>query len=301
MQNIISINPFRCRMWELHNRLDDYVDEQTCRAEIDSFSRHGQFVAALGRPLHNDPGFDVELVYGARRLFVARHLNVPLFVELREMTDREALIAMDVENRQRRDVSPYERGLSFARCLSTGHFQSQEDVAEALKISPSQVSRLLKLARLPSVILNAFGSPVDIREAWGLELSEALEDSQKRQATIALARAIARRSPRPNPANVYQELTAASVSTRKKTSKTHDEVITDMAGNPLFRIRHQLQTIALLLPIDKTSAETLNVVCQAVRTVLIGQCTTSSVGQSANGNSGSFFPLARSQEQCGPS
>jgi ParB-like chromosome segregation protein Spo0J len=67
-------------------------------------------VPALGRPLHGDLEFDVEIIYGARRLFVARHLNMPLQVELREMSDREALVAMDIENRLRTDISPYERG-----------------------------------------------------------------------------------------------------------------------------------------------------------------------------------------------
>src|SRR5262249_20674676 len=167
-RSVVSASPFRVRMWSLHDRCEEHVNEETCKAEIESFAKHGQLVPALGRVLHGDPGHDIELIYGARRLFVARHLNVPLLVEMREISDRDALIAMDIENRQRTDISPYERAMSYARWLSTGHFGSQDDIARALRISSSQVSRLLRLAKLPSVILNAFTSPLEICEALGL-------------------------------------------------------------------------------------------------------------------------------------
>ena len=171
MQEVVSVNPFRCRMWQLHDRLEDCIDEATCRAEIESFVEHGQLIPALGRRTSNSPDYDVELVYGARRLFVARHLNKPLLVDLRdELSDREAAIALDIENRQRRNLSPYERGMCYARWLRAGHFKSQGDLVRTLKVSAAQTSRLLKLARLPSVVVSAFESGLDICEQWGMDL-----------------------------------------------------------------------------------------------------------------------------------
>jgi hypothetical protein len=67
-------------------------------------------------------------------------------------SDREAVIALDVENRHRKDISPYERGTSYKRWLELGHFKCQKELARALEISPSQVSRMLKLAQLPAVV-----------------------------------------------------------------------------------------------------------------------------------------------------
>jgi ParB family chromosome partitioning protein len=189
-------------------------------------------------------------------------------VELREITDREAIVAVDVENRQRTDVSPYERGLFFARCLRAGHYKSQEELAADLKISQSQVSRLLKLARLPSVIVNAFENPLEIREGWGPDLIETLEDVERRKQAIALARTFVDMSPRPAAMDVYQQLISAAVSGRKSRAKPHDEVVTDANGSPLFRIRRQARTIALLLPIEKISADILDAVRDAVRDVL---------------------------------
>jgi ParB family chromosome partitioning protein len=265
---IVSASPFRCKVWDLHHRLDHVIDENTCNAEICSFSEHGQLVAALGRPLHGDPDHDIELICGARRLFIARHLNVPLRVEVREMTNRAALIAMDIENRQRVDLSPYERGLSFARCLRAGYFESQEDLARALRISQSQVSRLLTLARLPSIVVSAFPNPMEIREGWGFDIDRALQDTRRRQATIARARALVSSTPRPSAVDVYQQLLAATVAGRKVRTKSRDEVVTDDDGMPLFRIRARAKTIAVLLPRDQISQDALDAVRDAVRDVL---------------------------------
>ena len=72
MRSVIYVNAFRCQMWALHDRLEDYVTAASCKAEIESFQKHGQLVPALGRALKGNPDYDIELIYGARRLFVAR-------------------------------------------------------------------------------------------------------------------------------------------------------------------------------------------------------------------------------------
>jgi ParB family transcriptional regulator, chromosome partitioning protein len=267
-QVIVSVNPFRCRMWSLHDRLEEQITEESCRAEIESILRHGQLVPALGRKLKGEPMHEVELIYGARRLFVARHLNLPLKVELRDMSDRDAIVAMDIENRQRLDISPYERGLSYARWLREGHFSSQDDIAAGLRVSASHVSRLLKIARLPPVIVSAFHDVSELCEAWALEIATALEDPEKRPQTLKAARELAQISPRPPAREACRRLLAAPVSGRKPVAKHAHEVICDQKGKPLFRVRHERRSIALLLPVDRVSAVTLKEVCGSVRALL---------------------------------
>lgn len=269
MGSIVSVDPFRCRLWQLHDRLEDHVTEESCKAEIQSFAEHGQLVPALGRPLREDSEFDVELIYGARRLFVARHVRQPLLVELRELSDMQAIVAMDMENRQRRDISPYERGLSYARWLRGGIFESQDDIARALNVSASQVSRLLKVARLPSIVIDAFGSALHIHEAWGLELAELLENPVKRQMVIRAARAIASISPRPQAREVYRRLLASVVTGRTPRSACHDKVIKGENGAPLFRVRQQRNSIALLLPMQRVSAKSLEHIENAIARILV--------------------------------
>lgn len=268
MSRIVSIDPFRCRMWESHDRFQEHLTEASCHTEIDSFRRHGQLVPAVGRPVTNDPDFEIELICGARRLFVARHLRQPLLVEVRELSDREAIVLMDIENRHRTDVCPYERGLGYARWLRSGLFSSQDDIARALKISPSQVSRLMKLARLPSVIVGAFDSPTDIHEVWGLDLVEAIEDPEKRRLVVRKARAISSGSTRLSAREVYQVLLGACASGPKVKQRRHDEVVKDASGNPLFRVRQQTGSIALLLPPGKVSARMLQDLRSVVANIL---------------------------------
>lgn len=268
MKSVVAVNPFNCRMWDMHDRLESEVTEESCKAEIESFTRHGQLIPVLGRPLHGDPRHEVELIYGARRLFVARHINVPLLVELREMSDRDAIVAMDIENRQRTDISAYERGQSYARWLRAGHFQSQDDVARALRISASQVSRLLKLAQLPPVVVAAFDNAAEICEGWGLEIVQALEDPTRRAGTIRAARTIATLNPRPAAREVYRRLISPAVKGRRIKPQDHDEVVKDDQGVPLFRIRQQRNSIAFVLPIHMVRPDVLDGVRSAIADLL---------------------------------
>jgi ParB family chromosome partitioning protein len=266
MQSIVSANPYRCRMWTLHERFQKKITADTCAEEIESFARHGQLVPVLGRVLHGDPAHDIELVYGARRLFVARLLGKPINVELRDLSDREAIVAMDIENRLRKDISPYERGLSYAQWLRAGYFTAQDDIAQALNVSASQVSRLLKLARLPSVVVAAFASPLEICETWGLDLSAALEDPQRKPAILRAARAIHSASPRPSARKVYRLLLAGS--RRRPSAQSHDEIVKSVNGVPLFRIRHQMKSICLILPIERAQERSLERIQQAITEII---------------------------------
>jgi ParB family chromosome partitioning protein len=177
-------------------------------------------------------------------------------------------MAMDTENRLRKDISPYERALSYARWLRSGHFQSQDDIARALKISPSQVSRILQLAQLPTVVVEAFGNPTEIREKWGHSLLSKLEEPRARQALVDAARAIVAKKERIPAKDVYRQLLTASTRGRKLKPKHHDVVVRAENGATLFRIRHQRDAVALLLPLENVAERTLREISSAVAHIL---------------------------------
>jgi ParB family transcriptional regulator, chromosome partitioning protein len=258
MADVHAVSPFLCRIWDGHERLDDYINEETCRVEIDSVKRYGQLIPVLCRPLKHDKEHSYELVYGARRLFVARHLNQPLLAEIRDLSDREAAIAADIENRQRKELSPYERARSYATWLRAGLFASQDDLAHALHVSASQVSRVLKLASLPALIVSIFNSPTEICENWGRELMNIWDDPERRPALTSGARAIARAAQKPAAPVIYQRLIcAAGEKSKTRQLEYRDEVIRDNSGKPLFRVRIHQNDIALLLPTLAVSEESL--------------------------------------------
>ena len=268
MSSIAKIDPFRCRMWEFHDRLESNINEQSCRAEIANFKTYGQLVPVLGRPTKGNADYDVELIYGARRLFVARHLKTPIVVDITEVSDREAFIAMDSENRLRKDLSPYERALSYAHWLRNGHFRSQDELARALNISAAQVSRILKLTQLPSVLIQAFDNPTDIREEWGVRLVTLIRDTRSREAIIGVARSLLVRANRTPSINVYQRLVAAAAVGRKLKQMRHDVPVRGPSGSTIFRIRHRRHDIAVLLPIDKVPENTLTRITEAIMEIM---------------------------------
>src|SRR6185437_4232403 len=189
--SIVLADPFRCRVWGLSDRIAAYVTEISCHSEIESMKFDGQLVPAIGRKLAGDAQFDIEVICGGRRLYIARHLNIPLRVELRDLTDRQAAAAVEAENCLRKTTSPYERGLWLARLLAQHLYKSQGEMANELRITPTQVTRLLKFAELPSIIVEAFPSPHDILESWAVELHKACSD-QRCRLIIERARAAAK-------------------------------------------------------------------------------------------------------------
>jgi hypothetical protein len=62
-------------------------------------------------------------------------------------------------------------------------------------------------------------------------------------------------------------LLSASAPGRKLKAVARDEIVKDSTGAPLFRIRQQSSSIAVLLPIEKTSAQTLESVRCALRNI----------------------------------
>jgi len=151
-------------------------------------------------------------------------------------------------------------------------FSSQEDLARTVNVSASQVSRLIRMAQLPPVILNAFGTPLEICESWGRQIMDLLDDPQARPAVTSAARAIAKESPRRPAAAVYRRLLTAPGETRSRAeihrAESHDEVVKDQDGCPLFRIRCQRRDTALLLPTGTVPHKVLLEIKEEIREIL---------------------------------
>ena len=156
--SFVTANPFRCWIWALNDRIKEDVTEASCRAEIESVARDGQLIPVIGRVLDGNPDFDIEIVCGTRRLFIARHLKIPLRVELRRsLTGRRPW--------RLRSRTPYASrpvrtsGVCGSRSSSSRASTTRSMRWLALGITPTQVTRLLKFAELPTIVISAFSSP----------------------------------------------------------------------------------------------------------------------------------------------
>jgi ParB family chromosome partitioning protein len=267
MYKVVKVSPFRCRVWDQNGRMEEFVTDTSCKDEIESIQAYGQVVPAIGRRIRDDSTHDIEIICGARRLFAARQLNIDLAVQVRELSDREAIVVIDIENRQRRDLSAYEKGRSYARWLASGHFESQDDLARALKTSASQVSRLLKVAKLPSVVVDAFPNPTAICEMWALDLYAKCEDPDTRPQVLARARAFRSQTTRPCAREVFDELMRERAA-KAVHQRQRNEVVTGSEGQPVFRIKYQDATIAVLIDKQYISPTSLLRIKQALLEIL---------------------------------
>lgn len=190
------VDPARCRIWEAHNRDYQALDETACSDLIESMKSQGrQEVPAIVRRVTGSPGIDYEVICGARRHWTVTWLRAhdhPKFrflVEPREMSDEEAFRVSDLENRSRKDLTDHERAADYARAIDRYYDGSQQRMAERLNVSKSWLSRYLELAKLPPVIVGAFGSPAALGISHAAKLAPLLRIpvSRKRMEETAEA------------------------------------------------------------------------------------------------------------------
>lgn len=267
MGELIRISPFRCRMWSLHDRLTEDVCSAAIRQLTDSIRQHGQKHPVLGRRLYAsgaDGEHEVELIYGARRLAATRDLGIDLLVDLRVIDDCSALVEMDIENRIREDISPYERGLSYRRWLRTGMFATQSDLSKALGVSEAQLSRLLRFAEMPAIVVAAFESHRDIREEWAGVLARLCKNGDHCEGVVRRARRMMALNPRPRPDEVFDYLISDGTRVLPRM-RVKDEVIKSRAGRPLFRIGVRARAVHFILPRVAVTSQLLRLIADEVR------------------------------------
>lgn len=192
------VDPARCRMWERHNRDYALLNEDNCRDLIDGIRAQGrQEFPAIVRKIENDPEHDYEVICGARRHFAVTWLRAHNYtqfkylVDLRDLSDEEAFRLADIENRDREDISDYERAIDYADAIERYYGGKQKAMAERLEVSQPWLSRYLQLARLPEVVVEAFASIRDLRERHARELKPLLGDAATAALVFDAARALA--------------------------------------------------------------------------------------------------------------
>ena len=253
------IDPARARMWERHNRAYDLLTEDNCRDLIDGIRSQGkQEFPAIVRAT-GDAEMPYEVICGARRHFAVSWLrannypDVTYLIEVRDLTDEEAFRLADIENRDREDLSDYERAVDYLDALDRYYHGSQKDMAARLEISPAYLSRFLQLARLPAEIVAAFPGLRDIRELHARTLKPLLGTEAGRRAVLAEARAIAAEAGRPDAGAVIRRLTAAAApkkpAARKKTfARGRGETgitVTERSGKTILEFDSALPRVAL--------------------------------------------------------
>jgi ParB family chromosome partitioning protein len=140
----------------------------------------GNVQPILVRPIKDEAG-QFELVFGHRRHRAALELGIPVLASIwvDELGDAALFAAMDRENRERADLSPYEQGLMYQRALEEQLFPTQRQLAEGLGVSHTWVRKALLVAQLPPTVVECFRSPLEISFRHAEQIHAAMEKDRR--------------------------------------------------------------------------------------------------------------------------
>jgi ParB family chromosome partitioning protein len=241
------VKPDKCRLWKFHDRIYHLLDETSCRDLIDGFKAAGrQEHAATVRPCPDDPDHDFELICGARRHWTACYLRWDLLIEVKELSDEEAFQLNDIDNRDRKDISDYERAQSYQKARKA-IYKSQNQMAEHLGITPDTLNRLLGLADLPQPIVKAYTDIRDIKVAHYRVLAPLLKDKDARENI--LKRAIELKDQSLNPARLVSMLRASANPPKKKANNQLAEYMAKESRKTMLTVtRPKREELVLRIP-----------------------------------------------------
>ena len=185
----VSVDPAKCRPWKYHDRKESNLTLVKLQSLIDSIRTEKQKRPALARRLTGDPQYEYELIYGVRRQRACGHLKIHLKIVVKELTDQQAAVEMEIENREREDITAMERAMSWARQLKDKLFPTQEKLAEAMGLSQPRISQAVSAASILEIeaIARLFREPADIPVKRAVALSIQLQNEKRREAIVKAA------------------------------------------------------------------------------------------------------------------
>lgn len=117
-----------------------------------------------------------EIVFGHRRHQASLELGLPVYaIVVDEMDDKALFEAMDRENRGRKNLSAWEQGRMYDDAIRQGLYPSLRRLSDSLGVNLSDVSRAVQLAKLPTEVVSAFASPLDLQVRWAKPLADAMQ------------------------------------------------------------------------------------------------------------------------------
>ncbi|MDE2000240.1 MAG: ParB/RepB/Spo0J family partition protein, partial [Burkholderiales bacterium] len=203
-----------------HETAFDTPEFEALKLEIEQAGGNVQPVKV--RPKSGQPGV-YELVFGHRRHQACLQLDLPVNALIEETSEQELFEQMERENRGRANLSAWEQGCMYRQAIDEGLYSSMRKLSESVGVDLSLVSKSIALARLPSEVVAAFQSPLDIQFRWAQPLSEAQQKDP--EALLQRARQIIELRPRPASSKVFAVLTGAEVLNGSTPEKRADQTI----------------------------------------------------------------------------
>jgi ParB family chromosome partitioning protein len=171
-ETIVDLEPQSVDVSFVRDRLS--TDEEEFRELLEAIRERGQDSPILVRP-HPSQSGRYMVVFGHRRLEAARLLGRKVRAVVKEMKDRDHVIAQGQENSARANLSFIEKASFAAKLAQLRYDADNTTVMAALGVDRTTLSKMLSVAGLPEQILEAIGPAKAVgRDRW-YELKQLLE------------------------------------------------------------------------------------------------------------------------------
>jgi ParB family transcriptional regulator, chromosome partitioning protein len=173
-QTIVDLDPALVDASFVTDRMS--VDDESYLELLAAIKARGQDSPVLVRP-HPAQAGRYQVVFGHRRLKVARELGRPLRAVVKSLADIEHVLAQGQENAARANLSFIERVL-FAQKLSEQNYE-REIIQSALSVDYQTLSKMLTIPKVISLgVIEAIGPAHGVgRDRW-LDLRKLIENPQ---------------------------------------------------------------------------------------------------------------------------
>ncbi|MQB46056.1 plasmid partitioning protein RepB [Rhizobium sp. ICMP 5592] len=168
---VVDLDPDRIDGSFVSDRLEE--DEFAFSQLVEAIRERGQDSPVMVRP-HPKVDGRYQVVFGHRRVRVAKLLNRPVRAVVKEVGDIEHVIAQGQENSARENLSFIERAVFAQRLVDLGY--ERQTIVVALSTDAPMLTRMLSVTgRVPTNISAAIGAAKGIgRDRW-LELAQLIE------------------------------------------------------------------------------------------------------------------------------
>lgn len=245
---VVELDPMLIEAGGLADRIEsDEEADGTLRQSIADF---GQQVPVLVRP-HPEAEGKYQIVYGRRRVLALRDLGQPVKALIRDLDDRELVLAQGQENSARRDLSFIEK-VNFARQMEQ-HGYDRKVICAALSVDKTLISRMLSVAdKVPQELIAMIGAAPSIgRDRW-LALAELVEATETDLDDIAEMIAVQATSPRSDDRFKAAWDYLQRVKARARAPRTEAQRLTSTEGLPLGQARFDRNFLTLKLRLSAT-------------------------------------------------
>lgn len=180
LESILLIKPQRIHNWEYHDRPAEELGDIAAFAK--ELKEYGQLQPCIVRK-SNKADYDYELIVGERRWRAALKAQIPLKVMVQELSDVDAALKQIMENKQRKDISDYSRGISLAKLINNEVITIRK-LEIVIGMSKSSIDRLLSFSKIPKEVWDSIGDKTFISARLASEIRALINKGSDYKAAL---------------------------------------------------------------------------------------------------------------------